>query len=89
MAGQDKVIEIDGEYFSPNISHVLRSSYPKFRGIDIYVGGETSAIIVSAMPLSMRTNLFGGFQCQRYLGHLSGMKIYAGFAHNLEIGFDF
>ncbi|HPK29837.1 MAG TPA: TonB-dependent receptor [Bacteroidales bacterium] len=79
MAGQDKVIEIDGEYFSPIYPMFFAQVTRKFRGIDIYVGGENlgnyrqrNAIINADKPFSE------AFNASAIWGPLSGMKIYAG-----------
>lgn len=79
MAGQDKVIEKDGEYFSPIYPMFFAQITRKFRGIDLYVGGENlgnyrqkNAILNADQPFSE------DFNASAIWGPLSGIKIYAG-----------
>jgi len=79
MAGQDKVIEKDGEYFSPIYPMFFAQITRKFRGIDLYIGGENlgnyrqrNAILNADKPFSE------DFNASAIWGPLSGIKIYAG-----------
>jgi hypothetical protein len=79
MAGQDKVIEKDGEYFSPIYPMFFAQITRKFKGIDVYVGGENlgnyrqrNAILNADKPFSE------DFNASAIWGPLSGIKIYAG-----------
>ncbi|NLX40754.1 MAG: TonB-dependent receptor [Bacteroidales bacterium] len=79
MAGQDKVIEKDGEYFSPIYPMFFAQITRKFRGIDVYIGGENlgnyrqrNAILNADKPFSEE------FNASAIWGPLSGIKIYAG-----------
>jgi outer membrane receptor for ferrienterochelin and colicins len=79
MAGRDKVIEKDGEYFSPVYPMFFAQITRKFRGIDLYIGGENlgnyrqrDAILNADKPFSE------DFNASAIWGPLSGIKIYAG-----------